>query len=84
MILTVGAVSFGAMSSIGNGPNFMVKAMTECSNVGAPSFLDCIVRFALPVLLPFLALIGILFFSPWHIPGSIAPCSPDWSSKQAP
>jgi Na+/H+ antiporter NhaD/arsenite permease-like protein len=67
--ISLGAVFFGAMTYIGNGPNFMVKAIAEHSKVSTPSFLGYAVRFALPILLPFLALIGILFFSRWHIFG---------------
>ncbi len=67
--ISLGAVFFGAMTYIGNGPNFMVKAIAEHAKVRTPSFLGYIVRFALPILLPVLALIGILFFSRWRIFG---------------
>ena len=67
--ISLGAVFFGAMTYIGNGPNFMVKAIAEHAKVKTPSFLGYVVRFALPILLPLLALIGILFFSRWHIFG---------------
>ncbi len=64
--ISLGAVFFGAMTYIGNGPNFMVKAIAEHAKVKTPSFLGYVVRFALPILLPLLALIGVLFFSRWH------------------
>ena len=67
--ISLGAVFFGAMTYIGNGPNFMVKAIAEHAKVRMPSFLGYVVRFALPILLPFLALIGVLFFSRWHVFG---------------
>jgi Na+/H+ antiporter NhaD/arsenite permease-like protein len=67
--ISLGAVFFGAMTYIGNGPNFMVKAIAEHAKVRTPTFLGYIVRFALPILLPFLALVGILFFSRWRIFG---------------
>jgi len=67
--ISLGAVFFGAMTYIGNGPNFMVKAIAEHAKVRAPTFLGYIVRFALPVLLPVLAIVGILFFSRWRIFG---------------
>ena len=67
--ISLGAVFFGAMTYIGNGPNFMVKAIAQHAKVKTPSFLGYIGRYALPILLPFLALIGILFFSRWHIFG---------------
>src|SRR5205085_1898604 len=65
--ISLGAVFFGAMTYIGNGPNFMVKAIAEHAKAPTPTFIQYIVRFALPVLLPFLALAGILIFSRWRI-----------------
>ena len=67
--ISLGAVFFGAMTYIGNGPNFMVKAIAEHSKVHTPTFLGYILRYALPILLTFLILIGILFFSRWRIFG---------------
>ena len=67
--ISLGAVFFGAMTYIGNGPNFMVKAIAEHAKVRTPTFLGYVVRFALPILLPFLALVGILFFSRWRVFG---------------
>lgn len=65
--ISVGAVFFGAMTYIGNGPNFMVKAIAEHQKVETPTFIGYILRFSLPILLPFLFLIGILFFSRWAV-----------------
>ena len=65
--ISIGAVFFGAMTYIGNGPNFMVKAIAERQKVETPGFLAYIVRFSLPVLLPFFFLVGILFFSRWRL-----------------
>lgn len=67
--ISLGAVFFGAMTYIGNGPNFMVKAIAEHAKVKTPGFIGYIVRYALPILLPFLLLIGLLFFSRWRIFG---------------
>jgi Na+/H+ antiporter NhaD/arsenite permease-like protein len=36
--ISTGAVFFGAMTYIGNAPNFMVKAIAEQSNIKMPSF----------------------------------------------
>ena len=36
--ISLGAVFMGAMTYIGNGPNFMVKAIAEKSGVKMPSF----------------------------------------------
>ena len=61
--ISVSSVFFGAMTYIGNGPNFMVKAIAERAKVETPGFFGYIVRYSVPVLLPVLFLIGILFFS---------------------
>ncbi|MBI4661484.1 MAG: sodium:proton antiporter [Verrucomicrobia bacterium] len=65
--ISLGAVFFGAMTYIGNGPNFMVKSIAERSKVHTPSFFGYLVRFALPILIPFFAVISLLFFSPWRL-----------------
>jgi Na+/H+ antiporter NhaD/arsenite permease-like protein len=65
--ISLGAVFFGAMTYIGNGPNFMVKAIAEHSKVSVPTFVGYVTRYALPILLPFLVVAGILFFSRWRI-----------------
>ncbi len=60
--LSVGSVFFGAMTYIGNGPNFMVKAIAEQTGVKMPSFGKYIFKYSLPILLPILILVGLLFF----------------------
>lgn len=59
--VSLGAVFFGAMTYIGNGPNFMVKSIADGMGVKTPSFVTYIVKFSLPILLPILALAGWLF-----------------------
>jgi Na+/H+ antiporter NhaD/arsenite permease-like protein len=59
--ISLGAVFFGAATYIGNGPNFMVKAIAEHAKVETPSFVGYVVRFTLPFLVPILALVGWLF-----------------------
>ena len=60
MAISMGAVFFGAGSYIGNGPNFMVKAIAEKAKVSTPSFLGYIFRFSLPILVPILVVVGFL------------------------
>ena len=60
--ISCGAVFFGANTYIGNGPNFMVKAMAEHAGVKTPSFLGYIGRFTLPYLLPVLGVIWWVYF----------------------
>ncbi len=59
--VSLGSVFFGAMTYIGNGPNFMVKAIAHDAGVHCPSFFGYILKFSLPVLLPILGLSGWLF-----------------------
>ena len=59
--VSLGSVFFGAMTYIGNGPNFMVKSIAHDAGVHCPTFFGYIVRYSLPVLLPVLLLTGWLF-----------------------
>jgi Na+/H+ antiporter NhaD/arsenite permease-like protein len=58
--ISLGAVFFGAGSYIGNGPNFMVKAIADKSKVNTPDFLRYVWQFSIPILLPILILVGWL------------------------
>jgi len=58
--ISMGAVYFGALTYVGNAPNFMIKAIAEDDGVAMPSFfayLGC----AGIVLLPLMALVGWVF-----------------------
>ena len=59
--VSLGSVFFGAMTYIGNGPNFMVKAIAHELGVHCPTFFTYIVKYSVPVLLPILAGVGWLF-----------------------
>jgi Na+/H+ antiporter NhaD/arsenite permease-like protein len=61
LAVSLGAVFFGAMTYIGNGPNFMVKSIAESTGVKVPTFFGYIFKYSLPILLPILALSGWLF-----------------------
>ena len=60
--IALGSVLFGAMTYIGNGPNFMVKAVAENDGVRMPSFFGYIFKFSIIVLLPTYILMAIVFF----------------------
>ena len=60
--IALGSVLFGAMTYIGNGPNFMVKAVAENDGVRMPSFFGYIFKFSLIVLLPTYILMAMIFF----------------------
>ncbi len=59
--ISLGAVCCGAMTYIGNGPNFMVKAIAESAGVEMPSFGGYVARWALVYLLPVLVLLVGIF-----------------------
>jgi Na+/H+ antiporter NhaD/arsenite permease-like protein len=59
--ISLGSVFMGAMTYIGNGPNFMVKAIAEKSGVAMPSFFGYIV-YSAGILLPLLGLVSIVMF----------------------
>ena len=59
--ICMGAVFFGAMTYIGNGPNFMVKSIAEQSGVKMPSFFGYMLRFSLIILLPVFIIVPLLF-----------------------
>jgi Na+/H+ antiporter NhaD/arsenite permease-like protein len=56
--VSLGSVFFGAMTYIGNGPNFMVKAIADHAKVETPHFAEYIYRYSLPFLFPILAVTG--------------------------
>jgi Na+/H+ antiporter NhaD/arsenite permease-like protein len=58
--ISMGAVYFGTLTYIGNAPNFMIKAVAEDRGVAMPSFFGYLV-IAGAVMLPLLAVIGVLF-----------------------
>lgn len=59
--ISLGAVMFGAMTYIGNGPNFMVKAIAEENNIKMPSFFGYMIKFSLIILLPVYILVQLIF-----------------------
>ena len=59
--ISMGAVLFGAMTYIGNGPNFMVKSIADHAGAETPGFFRYIYAFSLPVLLPILVIVWAIF-----------------------
>jgi Na+/H+ antiporter NhaD/arsenite permease-like protein len=60
--LSVGAVFFGGCTYIGNAPNFMVKAIAERRGLVLPGFLGYIFKWTIPVMLPLLIVVWLIFF----------------------
>lgn len=59
--ISLGSVFFGAMTYIGNGPNFMIKAIAHRAGVKMPTFFGYMLRYSIPILLPILFLVWLLF-----------------------
>ena len=59
--ISLGAVFMGAMTYIGNGPNFMVRAIAEQSGVRMPSFFGYVIKYSVPVLIPIFLLATLIF-----------------------
>lgn len=59
--ICIGAVFFGSMTYIGNGPNFMVKAIAEEHQIKMPSFFGYMIKFSLIVLLPVYVIVWLIF-----------------------
>lgn len=60
--VSVAAVFFGAMTYIGNGPNFMVKSISERSGIRMPSFFGYMLKYSIPILLPIFTLVWLVFY----------------------
>lgn len=60
--VSLGSVFMGAMTYIGNGPNFMVKAIADEWGYKTPDFFTYIVRYSIPVLIPIFLVITFIFF----------------------
>ena len=61
LAISAGAVFMGAVTYIGNAPNFMVKSIAEGAGVKMPSFFGY-VGWALAFLIPVFAVDSLLFF----------------------
>lgn len=60
--ISVAAVFFGSMTYIGNGPNFMVKSISERAGIRMPSFFAYVYKYSIPILLPIFTLIWLIFY----------------------
>ncbi|GAB4388535.1 MAG: sodium:proton antiporter [Thermodesulfovibrionales bacterium] len=62
LAISSGAVFFGALTYIGNAPNFMVRSIAEESGVPMPSFFGYMVKYSLLILVPIFVAITLVFF----------------------
>lgn len=61
--ISAGSVLMGANTYIGNGPNFMVKALADHAGYRTPSFFGYML-YSIGILLPTFVLITVLFYLP--------------------
>ena len=60
--ISVASVFFGAMTYIGNAPNFMIKSIAEHKGLKMSGFFEYMYMYSLVILLPIFVLIWIIFF----------------------
>jgi len=60
--VSVACVYFGAMTYIGNAPNFMIKTFAEHKGVKVPGFFEYMYKYSLVILLPLFVLIWLFFY----------------------
>jgi len=61
--VSLGSVFFGAVTYIGNGPNFMVKSIAESRGVECPSFFGYLFKYSLPILIVLFAVVSVLILT---------------------
>lgn len=59
--ISISAVFFGAMTYIGNGPNMLVKSVSENFKIKMPNFFDYILKYSIIILLPVLVIIWFIY-----------------------
>ena len=62
LAISSAAVFMGAMTYIGNAPNFMVKSISESSGIEMPSFFGYFFKWSVPILMPLFIIVTYLFF----------------------
>ena len=61
--ISAGAVFMGAVTYIGNAPNFMVRSIAEEAGIKMPSFFGYLGKWAIPFLIPTFVLVTIIFLA---------------------
>jgi Na+/H+ antiporter NhaD/arsenite permease-like protein len=60
--ISLGAVFLGALTYIGNGPNFMIKAIAQEWGYRMPDFFSYVYKYSVPVLIPIFMIVTFIFF----------------------
>ncbi|HHE32303.1 MAG TPA: citrate transporter [Chlorobaculum parvum] len=63
MAISVASVFFGAMTYLGNAPNFMIKNIAAQTEAEVPNFIEYVYKYSIPILVPIFTLIWFLFFN---------------------
>ena len=61
LAISSGAVFMGAMTYIGNAPNFMVRSIAEENNIKMPGFFGYM-AWSIPILVPIFLLYSYIWF----------------------
>lgn len=75
--VSLGSVFFGALTYIGNGPNFMVKSIADSAGVKTPSFFGYMFRYGILILIPTLILCAVIFFPQTNTSADISAAQPE-------
>jgi Na+/H+ antiporter NhaD/arsenite permease-like protein len=62
MAVSAGAVFMGAITYIGNAPNFMVKSIAEEAGVKMPGFFGYIFKYSIPILVVLFIIMTFVFY----------------------
>jgi Na+/H+ antiporter NhaD/arsenite permease-like protein len=62
LAISSSAVFYGAVTYIGNAPNFMVRSIAEEAGVPMPSFFGYMLKYSLAILVPIFIVITAVFF----------------------
>ncbi len=62
LAISEGAVFFGALTYIGNAPNFMVRSIAEEKGIPMPSFFGYLLKYSIPLLIPPFILLTLIFY----------------------
>lgn len=60
--ISISTVFFGAMTYVGNAPNFMIKSIAEHHGLKMAGFFEYMYKYSIVILLPIFVLIWFLFF----------------------
>ena len=61
LAISMGSVFMGALTYIGNAPNFMVKSIATQSGIAMPSFFGYM-KWSIGILIPLFLLLTVIFF----------------------